>query len=428
MDNTKSIATVRSSLFDGEWRKPCYDSYCFARIPDTLFSLFGLTPRTLGPLPDDCLPKNRNFRHIALLFIDAFGWEALERYTEGGARPLKAMQKIRERAMSSLITSQFPSTTAAHVSCIHFGKPVFETGVYEWWYYNSRIGKVISPLIYSNLSGNRPGSLMTDGFLPEDVFIPADFYSQLKSDANIDSFIFQLRPYVESPFNRFVLRGANPHPFDNYRVGLQEMARVVLDRPGYSFFYHDSFDHVCHSHGPASKAADEIAEEIFDNIESLFLKPIQGAGDVLVLITADHGQTYMDASTTLFIDELFPEILNSLELDTYGQPKVPVGSARDFFLHTRIDKTANVVPRLKDIVGETAVVYETEKLLHDEVFGPRSMHSNEFLSNLAPVVILPRAGESCYWSEKGKFVKPFIGHHGGLTSAEMESIFLALEP
>jgi predicted AlkP superfamily pyrophosphatase or phosphodiesterase len=71
---------------------------------------------------------------VVLFFIDAFGWRFFEKFQD--APFLKRMAK---QGSIEKITSQFPSTTAAHVTTIHTGLPVGESGVYEWFYYEPHL-------------------------------------------------------------------------------------------------------------------------------------------------------------------------------------------------------------------------------------------------------------------------------------------------
>ena len=87
---------------------------------------------------------------MVLLFIDAFGWRFFERYADD--YPL--LRRILDEGYVTKLTSQFPSTTAAHVTTIHTGLPVDQSGVFEWFYYEPTIDALIAPLTFS-FAGDR---------------------------------------------------------------------------------------------------------------------------------------------------------------------------------------------------------------------------------------------------------------------------------
>jgi len=433
MDNLTSIKAVEISVVpsvQGDWqlRKPCYGSYCFAHLPDTILSLLGAEPRGSGTLPDDCLPTSGSFRHVVLLFVDSFGWDALQRYTSS-EHAISPLIKIRDNSICSKITTQFPSTTSGHVSCIHSGIPVYESGVYEWFYYSKRADQIVSPLIFSGISPYEANSLLKQGLQPADIFAAPDFYPRLRM-AGVTPHVFQARPYIESPYNYFILDQAETHPFLDYRKGLSEMVEVIGKQKGrsYSFFYHDSYDHVCHANGPISAAGDRVAEEIYSNILALLLEPIKGRSDVLVLITADHGQSPMNPRETLYLDDHYPELESLICKNSKGEPIVPAGSPRDLFLHIEQEHLAAAKEKISDLCGDKAVVLTREELINHGFFGPVESIGEELLDNLGSLVVLPRPGESVYWRGGGKFESSFLGHHGGVSTSEMDSMLLAYVP
>ena len=47
------------------------------------------------------------------------------------------------------IETQFPSTTTAHVTTMHTGRPVGEHGLYEWHVHEPALDAIITPLLFS---------------------------------------------------------------------------------------------------------------------------------------------------------------------------------------------------------------------------------------------------------------------------------------
>ena len=144
MLNTTSLNAVSNSKFSQRFVKPLYDSYCFSNIPQTIEFL--LTGEGTSALPLDVfgsLPKK--YDKVILFFVDAFGWRFFERYTD----KYEFLKTMLSSGVVSKMTSQFPSTTAAHATCIHTGLNVGQSGVYEWQYYEPLVDDIIMPLLFS---------------------------------------------------------------------------------------------------------------------------------------------------------------------------------------------------------------------------------------------------------------------------------------
>src|SRR5579862_3769938 len=144
MINTASVQALNDAKFSQSFMRPRYDSYCFANIPATIEFL--LTGKQQEMLPLDVfsgLPTR--YDRVILFFIDAFGWCFFERYAE----KYPFLKTALNQGSVSKLTSQFPSTTAAHVTCIHSGLNVGQSGIYEWNYYEPLVDDIISPLFFS---------------------------------------------------------------------------------------------------------------------------------------------------------------------------------------------------------------------------------------------------------------------------------------
>src|SRR5579872_4976398 len=127
MLNTASIQTVHGARTTPQLVRPLYDSYCFANLPASIaYFLSGEGQHTLPADVFEGLPAR--FDRVILFFIDAFGWRFFERY----ASKYTALKTFAQHGIVSKLTSQFPSTTAAHVTCIHTGLNVGQSGIYEW--------------------------------------------------------------------------------------------------------------------------------------------------------------------------------------------------------------------------------------------------------------------------------------------------------
>jgi len=87
---------------------------------------------------------------VALLFLDAFGLEFLERDRD---------HPLIERLEVTPVSAQFPSTTTAHVTTAHFGVPVHEHGLYEWNVLEPSLQEIICPLRFNPSGFEAEGTL-----------------------------------------------------------------------------------------------------------------------------------------------------------------------------------------------------------------------------------------------------------------------------
>jgi hypothetical protein len=239
----------------------------------------------------------------------------------------------------------------------------------------------------------------------------------------VRSFALQPASFTPSTYDGVLLDGADLHPYDTLEAAFAALAADLRSgpRPVFAYVYSDALDQCGHRDGPSSLAFHGEAVRCLDAIEAgLCALP---AGTV-VLLAADHGQVDVDPSRTLFVNELWPGIVDDLRADRRGRPLAPAGSARDLFLHTAPGAQERVVRGLRERIGERAAVHVTADLVDEGLFGPAP--GPRLRERLGDVCVLPAAGETVWWRERGRFGMRFRGHHGGLTPAEVETVVASL--
>lgn len=387
--------------------KPRYDEGGFAGLPARIENAFA----------------SGNYDAVVLFLIDGFGWRFFERFQDA-----PFLKRIARDGKIEKITSQFPSTTAAHVTTIHTGLPVGVSGVYEWYYYEPQIDQVIAPLLFSLAGTKERDTLKSIGVKPSSLYPRGVFYPALKK-RGVDSYLFGMREYTPSTYSSVIMAGIEQYAFKTFSEALVNLNLLLEKRtkPTYIHLYFDKLDSICHEYGPTSPQMEAETETFLLIMEHYFERIFNTKRRVLFLMTADHGQVEVDPQTTIYLNRnmRFSGVERFLKTNRYRQLLVPAGSARDMFLHVKDDlleeAQAFLTPRLE---GKADVV-KTEYLIDEGYFGPEV--SSRFRERVGNLVILPYRYESVWWYEKDKFEQRFYGHHGGLTPQEMETILYSVE-
>ncbi len=206
MINAKSLSALKKAQWTSHFNRPLYEDYAFSCIPATISKL--LTGRGEGAMAPDTVGGSYERYDCAILFlIDGFGWEFFERY----ASKYPFLQRFQKEGTASKISSEFPSTTAAHITSLNTGKEVAETGIYEWFYYEPLVGRMIAPLLFSYAGDHESGTLLEDGYRPEAIF-PFETVYQKLAKKGVRSIVMQQEGIAHSPYSKVMLAGARLSP------------------------------------------------------------------------------------------------------------------------------------------------------------------------------------------------------------------------
>ena len=454
MLNRRSIDAVAAAGNSAGEIRPLYDSYCFSRIPGTLESVLTGEPNA-RTLPADALGALGDRPDtVVLLFIDAFGW----RFFEELADRTPALQRFLRDGTVSKLTAAFPSTTAAHVACLHSGLTPAESGIYEWYQYEPAAGMVIAPLL-SSPAGEK-GRNRID-LAPETLFDGETLHQRLAA-RGVRSISVTPAEFTPSPFNDAFTRGAENVPWKKLSRGLDRLADLAVSRGAPEsrliHYYYGGLDRTAHRSGPRSPAVRRAVRRFFGALESRFFQALErgrgrggrtggsrnagrrpGAGrgsfaerggpapagegpKTCVVLTADHGMMAHDPKRAVYLNQVLPEVEDWLERGPGGRPKVPAGSPRDFFLHLREECFDEAVTAIRDALTGTATVRPVRELVAAGYFGD-APPVRRFLDRVGNAVILPCPGRTVWWYEAERFECRHRGDHGGLSPEEMEIPF-----
>jgi predicted AlkP superfamily pyrophosphatase or phosphodiesterase len=392
---------------NSEFIQPRYDEGGFAGIPDRIKTSFA----------------SGKYDAVVLFLVDAFGWRFFERFQDA-----PFIKRIAKTGTIEKLISQFPSTTAAHLTTIHTGWNVGQSGVHEWYYYEPQLDAVIAPLLFSYAGSQYREDLKSTGIHPALLYPRGIFYPALKK-MGVAPYVFGMREYTPSTYSNAVMAGAELRSFKTLSETLVNLG-LLLEREKkltYVHLYFDKIDSLCHEYGPTAPQTEAEIETFLLIMEHYFERIFKGKKRILFLMTADHGASEVDPKTTTYLntEPRFMGIEKFIKTNSKGKLLVPAGSARDMFLyiedHLLDDAQAFLSKRLE---GKADVV-KTETLVNDGYFGAEV--SPRFRERAGNLIILPYHYESVWWYEKDKFEMKFYGHHGGLTPQEMETILYSCE-
>lgn len=386
--------------------KPRYDEGGFAGIPNRIRNAFA----------------SGNYDAVVLFLVDGFGWRFFERFQE-----MPFLKRMSKFGRVEKLTSQFPSTTAAHLTTIHTGWTVGQSGVHEWIYYEPLVDSIIAPLLFSYSGLWERDLLKSAGVHPSLIYPRGMFYPGLKT-MGVKPYGFGIREYTPSTYSSEVMEGAELRSFKTLSEALINVGLLLEGQaqPAYVYLYFDRIDMLGHEYGPAAPQTEAEIETFLLIMETYFERIFKGKR-ILFLMTADHGQTEINPQTTIFLNTnpLFTGIERFLKTNGKGQLLVPAGSPRDMFLYIKDELLEEAQTFLAPRLEGKADVVQTETLIDEGYFGPDvTSRLRERAGNL---VILPYRYEAVWWYEKGKFEQRFYGHHGGLTPEEMETVLYSYE-
>jgi hypothetical protein len=384
-----------------EFLKPRYDAGGFAGIPNRIKEAFA----------------TGNYDAVILFLVDGFGWRFFERFQDD-----PFLKRIARGGTVEKLTSQFPSTTAAHLTTIHTGQPVGVSGIYEWFIYEPALDQIIAPLLFSYSGTKERETLRAAKIDPSVIYPRGTFYSELKQ-MGVAPYVFGIRDYTPSTFSRAMMNGAEMLRFITLPEALVNIGLLLekQNKPAYIHLYFDKIDTISHEYGPGTPQAEAEIQSFLLVMEHYFEQVFKGK-PVLFLMTADHGQVDVNPKTAIYLnlDHHFQGLERFIKTNQNGQLLIPAGSARDMFLHVRNELLDEAQAFLAKRLEGKADVVKVGALMEAGYFGTEI--SPRFRERVGNLVILPYANETVWWYEKDRFEQRFYGHHGGLTPEEIETV------
>jgi len=379
MINERSIRAVSDARLHDSFAVPLYDTYCFSQIPQTVFH--ALTGEGAPGLPADVwgeLPQR--YDKVIVILIDGLGWHFLERFAD-----MPVLQRFfGDRGCASRLTSQFPSTTSAHIPTIHTGLNVGQTGIHEWYMYDPIVDDIIIPLLFSYARDKGRDTLLNAKFKPEQLFPFRTLY-QNNAQHGIKSVGVQSHLYTPSSFDRALCTGADMQKYFTLTDGLLTLRDAVLNTPGkgYFYFYYEGVDTTSHHRAPFSDHFNAEVEALLYLLETYLMRALDGQSpNTCVLLTADHGQIATDHTNIPMLHQMKPNIEPFLKRNRAGKILTPAGSGRDLFLHIQPQYIEEAEALLRRQLAPDFSIYRVPDLIDQGVFADASPRLRERVGDL----------------------------------------------
>jgi len=416
MINTKSIDQVNKNHING-LTIPLYNSYCFSNICGTIKDLFNINSDKR--LPSD-VTENSNVtpNKIVFFLIDAFGWCFYHKYKEQS----KFLCEIEKSGVVSKLTSQFPSTTTAHVTTALSGESVCEHGLYEWFYYEPKADDIITAFLFKEARNREYENLSNKNVKPDDFIPQKSFFKELL-DHGIKSTVYQPKSINNSTYTTFTCRDADLQGYDTNEELFQLLSKDLLKNDDKEYFYvyiHD-IDYVAHGKGNQSEEFKIAMDNLLKNLDNVYEGGKNKFSNTAIIVSADHGQVDIDLKNPYYINKLIPDVHKYLKKNKNNDIMCPAGYCRDLFLHVEEQYLAELKGILEKELYGIAEVYLFEELKAKGLFG---VPSEKFLERVGNLVVLPKENNTVWWYEEGTFGVTFPGMHGGASKEEMEIPFL----
>jgi hypothetical protein len=393
--------------FDGaaNWSDAILPAYLGGSVANVAASVVnaygGAVDRLLPPLDPALLDPSiiDGARVIVLLVID--GYSALA-HARNGARLTRIGS---ETFQAEMITSVFPSSTAAALTSLQTGVGPGRHGMAGYTLFLPALGRVVNMVRFQPVDGGQfdAAKFDTASFLP----VPT-IYDMLR-DHGIDCAIVSHKEYASSPLT-LVHSGKTPYVGHRTPGELAALLLREIERPGrrFIFGYWAGVDMLGHTHGPASDVSVVEIDTLAYTLRRHLLEPLAALGDdVAVILTADHGLTDIpEAAATTMND------LNALT----GAWRSPATGERRAVGLSLSDPGARL--HLSDALGERAAILDAGDAVAAGLYGPRDHHP-DLDQRIGDTLLLARGPASFPFLPSRPQQAPSLGAHGSLTAEEM---------
>ncbi|MFN2348221.1 MAG: alkaline phosphatase family protein [Thioalkalivibrio sp.] len=376
------------------WSAPDYGGNGIANLMSSLCQGLGDPASTHGCPPLHLLPPAsvREASQVLLLVVDGLG--------EAMVRDAARCPTLRRHQVATL-SSVFPTTTAAGITCYLTGHPPARHGLTGWHVYLEGLDTVMAVL--PGLPRG-PGPSYADlSLTPRELLGLDPLFSRL----GVNSACVSPESIANSLFNLSVTHAAHNYVYQDLPGFFAQARHAVHEGARFTYAYWPELDHLGHLHGADSTPLREHLGELDTGFAHL-LETLAGS-DTLVLLSADHGM--IDAPLQLDLND-HPQIMDCLRLPLCGEPRAA-------FVYVKPDCQGRFEQLVNQHLGHCVTLVHSRALLDAGWFGP-APHHPRLAGRVGDFTLLMHDGWMVIDPRPGEALPAMVAVHGGLSAAERQ--------
>lgn len=393
---------------------PDYDGGGLLNVAGTVLELCGARgPADPVPLRGVDPALLQGVRTVLLVLCDGLGSDQLQRLVKAGDLPFLAriLERAARRDGAQLLdaTTIFPSTTAAAITTLQTARTPQEHGNIAYFLWLEEFAMVAQMLRWGP-AAQRRGSFFDDRSIDPRAYAKVPSVHKAIREHGGRSYIVEPELFRNEAMTRMHAREATYVGYllpSTMGVRVRELidGRAEDDSPVYIYAYWSGVDTAAHWYGP--RGPEHAAEAALLDRDLERALGDRAAGDVLVILTADHGHASVDPARLVDL-EADAELRSLLRNPIAGEPRV-------VFLHT--DRAAEVKAYLEHAYPGVFFLMDRDEAIGAGLFGRGD-----------PTLARRRIGEvlAMMGDDRGASVVRVDGQvvmhrgsHGGMTPDEM---------
>ncbi|MFE4465788.1 alkaline phosphatase family protein [Oerskovia sp. NPDC056781] len=293
---------------------------------------------------------------------------------------------------SRVLTSSFPSTTAAAIGTFGTGTSPGRTGMLGYTQRDTVSGRLANMVSWEGAAD------------PRDLQQEPPVLERL-AEAGVEVSSVGPARFAGSGMTVAALRGARYLAAESIADRVDTVA-FELTAPGIVYLYWGDVDKAGHHHGWRSRQWGDALSDLDRELGRLARSLPHGT---LLIVTADHGMVDVDRSKRWDVAKT-PELGRGVDL-VGGEP-------RAVHVYARPDQSSSVAARWSSVLGDDAIVALREDAVAAGWFGPVADH---VLPAIGDVVVAMRGRATVVDSRTQTAASlQLVGVHGSLTRTEMQ--------